>query len=77
MYVLTAGAAMLGLSICFNALSEHGACTAIFVAVAFLAIFCLSTIRTLGRITWLAIVGVVSIITAGLYLRRQAACTLY
>lgn len=56
---------MLSLSICLNALSEHGACTAIFVAVAFVAICALSSIRTLGRITWLAIVGVVSIIVAG------------
>lgn len=56
---------MLSLSICLNAISEHGACTATFVAVAFVFIFALSSLRTLGRITWLAIVGVVSIIAAG------------
>ncbi|KAL5603806.1 hypothetical protein FOVSG1_006556 [Fusarium oxysporum f. sp. vasinfectum] len=63
-YVMTAGSAMLSLSISLNALSNHGACTAIFVAVAFILIFVLSSIRTLGRITWLAIVGVFCIITA-------------
>lgn len=56
---------MLSLSICLNALSDHGACTAIFVAVAFVAIFLVSSLRTLGRITWLALVGVASIIIAG------------
>ncbi|KAH7239908.1 transmembrane amino acid transporter protein-domain-containing protein [Fusarium redolens] len=61
-YVMTAGSAMLSLSIGLNALSEHGACTAIFVAVAFILVFVLSSIRTLGRITWLAIIGVVAII---------------
>ncbi|KAJ4264534.1 hypothetical protein NW762_005736 [Fusarium torreyae] len=63
-YIFTAGSAMLSLSISLNALSSHGACTAIFVAVSFVAVFVLSSIRTLGRITWLAIVGVVCIITA-------------
>jgi hypothetical protein len=62
---MTAGSAMLSLSIGLNALSEHGACTAIFVAVAFILVFVLSSIRTLGRITWLAIIGVVAIIVAG------------
>ncbi|KAM5347475.1 hypothetical protein ACJ41O_010480 [Fusarium nematophilum] len=63
-YVMTAGSAMLSLSISLNALSDHGACTAVFVVVAFILVFILSSIRTLGRITWLAIVGVVCIITA-------------
>lgn len=62
---MTAGSAMLSLSICLNALTEHGACTAIFVAVAFVLVFLLSSLRTLGRITWLAIVGVTCIIAAG------------
>ncbi|UNI17526.1 hypothetical protein JDV02_003861 [Purpureocillium takamizusanense] len=63
-YVMTAGSAMLSISICLNALSDHGACTAVFVAVAFIMVFVLSSIRTLGRMTWLAIAGVVAIIIA-------------
>lgn len=64
---MTAGSAMLSISISFNALSTHGACTAVFVAVAFVLVFVLSSIRTLGRISWLAVVGVFCIITAGKY----------
>lgn len=62
---MCAGSAMLSLSIGLNALSNHGACTAIFIAVSFLLVFLFSSIRTLGRITWLAVIGVVSILVAG------------
>lgn len=63
-YVMTAGSAMLSVSICLNALSDHGACTGIFVAVAFVVIFALSSVRTLGRISFIAMVGVACIIVA-------------
>lgn len=56
---------MIGVSTALNAVSHHGACTAIFVAVAAIASFSLASIRTLGRITWLAWVGVTSIMVAG------------
>lgn len=62
---MTAGSAMLSISIALNALSEHGACTAVFVAVAFVAVMAVASVRTLGRIAWLAMVGVVCIIVAG------------
>ncbi|KAH7247802.1 transmembrane amino acid transporter protein-domain-containing protein [Fusarium solani] len=62
-YVMTAGSAMLSLSIGFNALSNHGACTAVFVAVAFVLVLACASLRTLGNITWVAITGVFSIIT--------------
>lgn len=65
---MTAGSAMLSLSICLNALSNHGACTAVFVAIAFVLVLFLSSLRTLGRITWLAIVGAGCIIAAGKYI---------
>lgn len=63
-YIMVTGSAMLSLSIAFNALSNHGVCTAGFVAVAFVLVFALSSIRTLARITWLAKIGVVAIISA-------------
>ncbi|KAK0385497.1 hypothetical protein NLU13_6677 [Sarocladium strictum] len=63
-YVMTAGSAMLSISIALNALSEHGACTAVFVAAAFVAVMAVASVRTLGRIAWLAMVGVVCIIVA-------------
>lgn len=59
---------MLGLSICVNALSDHGTCTAIFVAISCFTVLVFSSIRTLSRISWLAIVGVVGIVVAGKYL---------
>ncbi|KXH61465.1 transmembrane amino acid transporter [Colletotrichum salicis] len=56
---------MLSISIALNALSMHATCTAVFVAVAAIIGFGFSSLRTLGRISWLAWVGVTSIIVAG------------
>lgn len=58
---------MLTFSIALNALSSHGACTAIFMAIAFIVGFCFSNIQTLSRIGWLAWVGVTCIIASGEY----------
>lgn len=55
---------MLGISIALNAVSMHGACTAVFVAVAAIIGFGLASIRTLGRISWLAWVGLVCLLAA-------------
>ncbi|KAJ9419618.1 hypothetical protein FOXG_07078 [Fusarium oxysporum f. sp. lycopersici 4287] len=63
-FTFVAGSAMLSISVALNALSEHGACTAIFVAVAAVVSFCLSSIQTLGRISWIAWVGASCIITS-------------
>lgn len=50
-----------------NAVSSHATCTAVFAAVAAIVGFGFSSIRTLGRITWLAWVGLPCIITAGMF----------
>ncbi|KAK5079396.1 hypothetical protein LTR51_001593 [Lithohypha guttulata] len=55
---------MLGISISLNAVSTHGACTAIFVAVAAMIAFGLGSIQTLHEVSWLAWVGAGSILTA-------------
>ena len=55
---------MLGISIGLNSLSEHGACTAIFVAVACFVGFALASIKTLGKISWIAWAGLAGILTA-------------
>jgi hypothetical protein len=55
---------MLGLSIALNSVSTHATCTAVFVAVSAIAGIGFASIRTLGRISWLAWVGLVAIITA-------------
>ena len=64
-WVFVSGSGMLGISISLNAVSAHGACTAIFLAVAAVIGFLLSSIQTLGRITWIAWVGLITILTSG------------
>ncbi|KAL1412422.1 hypothetical protein Q8F55_000167 [Vanrija albida] len=56
--------ALVSVSTALNAVSVHGACTAVFIAVAAVAGFLLSSIRTLHKLTWLAWVGLVSIVVA-------------
>ncbi|GAP92251.2 hypothetical protein SAMD00023353_10100220 [Rosellinia necatrix] len=63
-WIAVSGSGMLSLSISLNAISTHGACTAVFVAVAAIVGFSLASIQTLGRITWLAWIGLVGILTA-------------
>lgn len=55
---------MLGISIGLNAVSVHGACTAVFVAVACIIGWALGSIQTLGKVAWLAWVGVICIMSA-------------
>ncbi|CVK97188.1 related to neutral amino acid permease [Fusarium mangiferae] len=64
--IFASASGILGISISFNALSTHGTCTATFVAVAAIIVFLCASIRTLGRISWLAWVGVISLL-AGVY----------
>ncbi|KAH7338487.1 transmembrane amino acid transporter protein-domain-containing protein [Pyrenochaeta sp. MPI-SDFR-AT-0127] len=63
-WICVAAAGISSISTSFNAMSVHGACTAIFVAVAAIIGFMTGSIRTLGKISWLAWVGVVSILVA-------------
>ena len=63
---------MLGTSIGLNAVSEHGTCTAVFVAVAAVLGCCMGTIQTLGRISWLAWIGLISLMVAGRYITSRA-----
>ncbi|KAF7195235.1 N amino acid transport system protein [Pseudocercospora fuligena] len=67
-WIFVAGSAMVSISIALNALSLHGACTAIFVAVAAIIGFLVSSIQTLHKISWIAWVGVVGIISSILVL---------
>ncbi|KAM0424569.1 hypothetical protein ACHAPT_010287 [Fusarium lateritium] len=63
-WIFVAGSGMLGISIALNAVSTHGACTAVFVAVAAIIGFGLASIQTLGRISWLAWLGLICLLTA-------------
>lgn len=57
---------MLSISIAFNAISTHGACTAVFVAVAAAIVMSCASLRTLDRISFLAWAGLVSILVASM-----------
>ncbi|KAH6988408.1 transmembrane amino acid transporter protein-domain-containing protein, partial [Ilyonectria destructans] len=63
-WTFVCGSAMLSVSIGLNAVSSHGTCTAIFMVVAAITGFIFASIRTLGRISWLAWVGLVCIISS-------------
>ncbi|KAF5657550.1 amino acid transporter [Fusarium heterosporum] len=63
-WVFVAGSAMLSISIGFNAVSTHAACTAVFVAVAAILTFLCASIRTLSKVSWLAWIGLICIMTA-------------
>ena len=66
-WIFCSGSGLLSTSIGLNAVSAHGTCTAVFVAVAAIASFGLASIRTLGKIQWTAWVGLGCILTAGGY----------
>ncbi|KAF2163463.1 hypothetical protein M409DRAFT_68409 [Zasmidium cellare ATCC 36951] len=62
---LTTGAGLLTTSVALNALSEHGTCSVVFVAVISVACFILGTgFRTLERVAWISWAGVTCIFVA-------------
>ncbi|KAE8362446.1 transmembrane amino acid transporter protein-domain-containing protein [Aspergillus caelatus] len=63
-WIFCSGSGLLSTSIGLNAVSAHGTCTAVFVAVAAIASFSLASIRTLGKMKWAAWAGVASVFTA-------------
>lgn len=63
-FIFNSGSAILSLSIGLNAVSTHATCTAVYVAIAAIVGFAFSSVRTLGKITWLAWVGLPCILVA-------------
>lgn len=62
---MTAGAGMLTTSVALNALSDHGACTTIFVAVTSILAFIIGTgFRGLDKVAWISWAGVIAIFVA-------------
>ncbi|CZT18855.1 related to neutral amino acid permease [Ramularia collo-cygni] len=68
LWVFVAGSGMLSMSIGFNALSLHGTCTAVFVAVSALLGFLVASVRTLHKLTFVAWVGLFGILSSILVL---------
>lgn len=62
--ICIAGSGMLGISIALNTLSAHATCTAVYVAVACIVAFITASVRTLDRVSWLAWVGLVTLVSA-------------
>jgi hypothetical protein len=65
LWIFVAASGLLGVSIGLNAISHHGTCTAVFVAVSAIMGFLVSSVRTLSKMSWLAWVGMISIVAAG------------
>jgi amino acid permease len=61
---MVTGSGLLSVSIGLNAVSSHGACTAVFVAVSAILVFILASIPTLGKISILGWIGLISILSA-------------
>ncbi|KAF5640658.1 neutral amino acid permease [Fusarium sp. NRRL 52700] len=63
-WVFVSASAMLGISVALNVLSDHALCTWAFVIVAAVSTGLLASIRTLGRMGWIAWVGIFGIMSA-------------
>ncbi|KAL4883601.1 putative amino acid transporter [Aspergillus karnatakaensis] len=63
-WIFVVGSGILGISIGLNAVSTHDTCTAVFTTVAAIVGFACSSVRTLGKITWFAWIGLPCILTA-------------
>lgn len=64
MLTAIAASGMLSFSIALNAVSEHGTCTVVFVAVGAIISFLISCIQTLDKISFIGWIGVASIVSA-------------
>ncbi|KAI0134108.1 amino acid transporter [Xylariales sp. AK1849] len=63
-YVLCTGTGIVGLSVAFNALSDHAACTVWWSFLSMVIITAAASVRTLRNIGWLTWAGFFSIFTA-------------
>ncbi|KAI0481115.1 transmembrane amino acid transporter protein-domain-containing protein [Xylariaceae sp. FL0804] len=78
-FILCAGSGILGTSIAFNALSEHGACSVLFSFVSTVLVVMFSSIRTWDRMTWPLTLAFVSVmagiltVTVGVTLNDRPA----
>ena len=64
-WIFASGSGLLSTSIGLNAVSANGTCTAVFVAVAAIASFALASVRTLGKMKWIAWIGLACVFVAG------------
>jgi hypothetical protein len=65
MLTAVAGAGMLGFSVALNALSDHATCTVVFVIIAAVINFAISSLQTLNKIAWIGWFGLFGIMSSG------------
>ncbi|KAF2029487.1 hypothetical protein EK21DRAFT_101107 [Setomelanomma holmii] len=63
-YVLCSGSGIVGLSVGFNALSDHAACTVWWAFLAFVAVVASASVRKFEKVGWLSWAGFFSIYIA-------------
>ncbi|KAI1341320.1 transmembrane amino acid transporter protein-domain-containing protein [Xylariaceae sp. FL0016] len=63
-FILITGSGYIGLSVAFNALSDHSACTVWWTFLAMVITTGFASIRTLKNIGWLTLVGFLSLFVA-------------
>ncbi|KAF2703724.1 hypothetical protein K504DRAFT_363915, partial [Pleomassaria siparia CBS 279.74] len=78
-FILCTGSGLLGTSIAFNALSEHGTCSVWFSFVAAILIICFSSIRTFDRMAlpmtaaFMSVMGGILAVVIGVTLLNRPA----
>ncbi|KAL1409087.1 hypothetical protein Q8F55_005911 [Vanrija albida] len=63
-FIFVTASAVVAVSTALNGVSAHAACTAVFIAVAAVLGWMCCSIRTMGEISWLGWIGVVSILVS-------------
>ena len=61
-FIFCTGSSILGISIAFNAVSDHGTCSVAFSFVGMILTILASSVRTWGKMTWPLTIGFVSVI---------------
>ncbi|KAI5478377.1 hypothetical protein MNV49_005126 [Pseudohyphozyma bogoriensis] len=76
LYMTTiAGSGLLSIAIALNSISDHGACSVVFVVVGAIAAFLLSLIQTLEKLSWLGWVGLISVMASLITLAAAVSVT--
>ncbi|KAK0387454.1 hypothetical protein NLU13_5766 [Sarocladium strictum] len=63
-WILAAGLTTLGLSIAFNAVTKHGACSVIFGFCSYIIVASFASIRKIGKLAWISWIGFGSVVAA-------------
>ncbi|WVF66447.1 hypothetical protein IAT40_001187 [Kwoniella sp. CBS 6097] len=62
--IATGGAAFLSMTVAFNTITSHATCSVVWGVVSMCIVAAMTSIQTLGKISWLGWVGITSIMAA-------------